>query len=54
MAWMDISTPGEELLLVFKIVRGSSDFTSIFNVLTRLMRKALRLFFTIGLIPLGV
>jgi hypothetical protein len=39
---MDLSTPGEELLLVFKIFRGSSDFTLIFKILTRLMQKELQ------------
>jgi hypothetical protein len=39
---MDISTPGEEPPLVFKILRGSSDFTLIFNILPRLMQKALQ------------
>jgi hypothetical protein len=42
VTWIDISTPGEEPPLVFKILRGSSDFMLIFNILPRLMRKALQ------------
>jgi hypothetical protein len=39
MTWMDIS--GEEPLLVVEFLRGSSDFTFIFNIFMGLMQKAL-------------
>jgi hypothetical protein len=42
MTWMDISTPEEELLLVKKMLRDSSNFILIFNILPQLMQKAIQ------------